>query len=68
MFTNIEPGQKVSYEVLCESIYPKDIGYVVLRPELIELNRKEKPLETRLFEMQNMTGFPVKVVLNTRFQ
>ncbi len=68
MFTNIKPGQKVSYEVLCESIYPKDIGYVVLRPELIELNRKEKPLETRLFEMQNVTDFPVKVVLNTRFQ
>lgn len=68
MFTNIQPGQKVSYEVLCESIYPKDIGYVVLRPELIELNRKEKPLETKLFEMQNVTDFPLKVVLNTRFQ
>lgn len=68
MFTNISPGQKVSYEVLCESIYPKEIGYVVLRPELIELNRNEKPLKSSLFELSNATEFPLKVVLNTRFQ
>lgn len=68
MFTNISPDQTVSYEILCESISPEDIGYVVLRPELIELNREEKPLNTSLFVLNNATRFPLKLVLNTRFQ
>jgi len=68
MFTNVSPDQTVSYEVLCESITPNDIGYVVLRPELIELNRQEKTLDTSFFELNNATDFPLKLVLNTRFQ
>lgn len=68
LFTEININQSINYELIFESISPEQIGFVVFRPELIELESKEYPLKESFFRLTNTTAQDVKVVFNTRFQ
>ncbi|MDA3944310.1 MAG: hypothetical protein PF694_12315 [Bacteroidetes bacterium] len=68
LFTGIAAGQKVRLEVICESISPEEIGFVVLRPELIEIDDQEYPFNQDFFKLNNASSFDLQFVFNTRFQ
>lgn len=68
LFTEINVNQSIRYELIFESINPEQIGYVVFRPELIELESKEYPLKESFFRLTNATAEEIQVVFNTRFQ
>jgi len=67
LFTEISVGQGIRHELIFESIDPKQIGYVVFRPELVEIENKEYPLNEGYFSLTNETAFDIHVVFNTRF-
>jgi hypothetical protein len=46
-FSNIAPGRKGIIEMMFESVGKDDVGYIVLYPGLLEINRKELPFETQ---------------------
>ncbi len=68
LFTEINVNQSIRYELIFESISPEQIGYIVFRPELIELESKEYPLKESFFRLTNATAEEIQVVFNTRFQ
>ncbi|MCK9451755.1 MAG: hypothetical protein M0Q90_08700 [Bacteroidales bacterium] len=68
LFTEINVNQSIRYELIFESIDPEQIGYVVFRPELLELEGKEYPLNESFFRLTNIAAQDIQVVFNTRFQ
>lgn len=68
LFTKININQSIRYELIFESIDPEQIGYVVFRPELLELEGKEYPLKESFFRLTNVAAQDIQVVFNTRFQ
>lgn len=67
LFTEINIGQGIRYELIFESIEPEQIGYMVFRPELVEVENKEYPLNESYFSLSNETAFDIYIVFNTRF-
>jgi len=68
LFTEINVNQSIRYELIFESIDPEQIGYVVFRPELLELENKEYPLRESFFRLNSTAAQDIHVVFNTRFQ
>jgi len=68
LFTEINVNQSIRYELIFESIDPEQIGYIVFRPELLELEGKEYPLKESFFRLTNVAAQDIHVVFNTRFQ
>lgn len=46
-YSNIAPGRRGIIEMMFESVGKDDIGYIVLYPGLLEINRNELPFNTQ---------------------
>ncbi len=68
LFTEINVNQCIRYELIFESIDPEQSGYIVFRPELLELEGKEYPLNESFFRLTNVAAQDIQVVFNARFQ
>lgn len=68
LFTSVQAGKTVRGEVLCESIGTEEVGFVVIRPELLEIERNERPFESRFLKLKSSVPQPVRVVLNSLFE
>lgn len=68
LFTEVNSNQSIRYELIFESIDPEQIGYVVFRPELIELESIEYPLKESFFKLNNSSLQQIQTVFNTRFR
>lgn len=68
LFTEVKPNQSIRYELIFESIDPEQIGYVVFRPELIELESIEYPIKESFFKLKNSSLQQIQAVFNTRFR
>jgi len=68
LFTTLESGRTHRAEMLCESIGKDEVGYVVFRLELLELDREELPFESRYIQFKSDVKQPVKLVLSTMFE
>lgn len=68
LFTEININQSIRYELIFESIDPEQIGYVVFRPELLELEGEEYPLKESFFRLNSTAAQDIQVVFNTRFR
>ncbi len=68
LFTTVNAGRTVRGEVLCESIGTEEVGYVVIRPELLEIERNERPFESRFLSLKSTVQKPVRMVLSSMFE
>lgn len=68
LFTGIQPGRTVRGEVLCESIGIAEVGYVVIRPELLETERHERHFESRFVKLESTVDAAVKLVFSSMFE
>jgi hypothetical protein len=68
LFTGIKMGSSQSIELLCESIGVDEVGYIVLKPELLEIDRQEVPFETKNVELIQPGESNAKMVFNATFR
>jgi hypothetical protein len=68
LFTGIRKGGSQSIELLCESIGVDEVGYIILKPELLEIDRQEIPFETKKVELVQPGESNAKMVFNTLFK
>ena len=51
LFSEIGPHSSQSIELLCESVGIVEVGYVVLHPQLLEIDRVEQAFDTKCVEL-----------------
>lgn len=68
-FSNTAPGRKTLIDMYFESVGKEEVGYVVLYPGLLEVNRKEVPFETQKIRIIVPEGLQdVNIGFYTEFQ
>ena len=68
LFTGIRKGGSQSIELLCESIGVDEVGYIILKPELLEIDRQEIPFEIKNVELVQPAESNAKMVFNALFK
>jgi len=65
LFTNIRKGKSQRIELLCESVGLEEVGYIVIHPQLLEIDRNEVSFDVSNIKliMQEDTG--VKMIFNS---
>lgn len=62
LFAAIGPGKSQNIEMLCESIGIEEVGYVVLHPHLLEINRFEQAFDTTKVQLIQLDALPFRMM------
>lgn len=64
LFSEIKPHGKQSIEMLCESVGLEEVGYIVLHPQLLELERVEQSFDPKKVELIQAAQSDAMMVFN----
>lgn len=68
LFTEILPHKSQSIEILCESVSVDEVGFIVLHPQLLEVNRKEQLFDIRNVELIQAGTNEAKMIFKTQVE
>lgn len=62
LFAGIGSGQSQIIEMLCESVGIEEVGYIILHPRLLEINRFEQAFDTTKVSLQQPENLSFKMI------